>query len=210
MEEKTEWKKLDPAAKSVWRVKGILGFGFFWIFIGLSTLLGWYFTPASDPERYIPLWICLISTICILTVFVIYNIWIPMYFTRYSYALSNEGVLINRGIWWKYRRTIPYGRIQHTSIEQGPIEQIYGIYYVNSYTAGTGSMGGASAGSGSTGPEGQILGVRDPEYLRDEILRRVMNSRIGSGVTDIEQLEEKTTKEILEELKMIRKVLEKK
>ena len=88
-----------------------------------------------------------------------------MYFPRYRYALGDEGILINRGIWWKYRRTIPYARIQHISVDQGPIEQMFHIYRVNSYTAGTGSMGGASAGSGITGPEGQILGVRNPDPL---------------------------------------------
>jgi membrane protein YdbS with pleckstrin-like domain len=203
-----EWRTLDYAAKKVWKVKGIIIFGMVWIFLSLGTLLGWFYTPLSDPNKEIPLWIFLIETVTLVSIFIVYNIWIVMYFPRYKYALGEEGILINRGIWWKYRRTIPYSRVQHISVDQGPIEQMFHIYRVNSYTAGTGSMGGASAGSGVTGPEGQILGVKNPEPLKEEIMKRVMHSRLGDGVSDIGS--GGTSKEILEELRAIRKGLEKK
>jgi membrane protein YdbS with pleckstrin-like domain len=203
----TEWRTLDSAAKKVWRVKGIIIFGMIWSFLSLATLLGWYYTSTSDPNKDIPLWIFLIGTVTLISIFIVYNIWIVMYFPRYKYTLGEEGILINRGIWWKYRRTIPYARIQHISVDQGPIEQIFHIYRVNSYTAGTGSMGGASAGSGITGPEGQILGVRSPEPLKEEIMKQVMRSRLGDGVNDI--VSGGLSKEILKELQAIRKGLEK-
>jgi len=199
---------LDAATKKVWRVKGIVIFGLIWLLIGVSIILAWYYTPVSEPNRDVSLWIFMIVTIFFLVIFVIYNLWIIMYYPRYRYALGKEGILINRGIWWKYRRTIPYARIQHISIDQGPFEQIYGIYRVNSYTAGTGSMGGASAGSAVTGPEGQILGVRTPEPLKEQIMKCIMQSRLGNGVTDINS--SRVSAEILDELRAIRQVLEKK
>jgi len=203
-----EWKTLDSAAKKVWRVKGILIVGMIWIFLSLGTLLGWYYTPPSDPSKDIPLWIFMIGTSTLIAIFIVYIIWISMYFSRYRYALGDEGILIHRGVWWKYRRTIPYPRIQHISVDQGPIEQMFHLYRVNSYTAGTGSIGGASAGSGVTGPEGQILGVRNPEPLKEQIMNRVMQSRLGDGVNDIGS--DGTSKEILEELRAIKKELKKK
>ena len=207
MDEKN-WNMLDPATKNVWRVKGVVVFGLIWLLIAISTLIAWYYTPVSIPERDVSLWVLMIATIIFLSLFIIYNIWILLYYPRYRYVLGKEGILINRGVWWKYRRTIPYARIQHISIDQGPIEQIFRIYRVNSYTAGTGSAGGASAGKGITGPEGQILGIRNPEPLKEEIMKRVMQSRLGDGVNDIGQ--GGTSKEILEELRAIRKGLEKK
>ena len=203
-----DWRTLDAAAKNVWRVKGIILFGLIWTVLSCATLLGWYYTPSSNPEKDIPLWIFFIGSVVLLSVFLVYNIWIFMYFSRYRYALGTEGILIQRGVWWKYKRTIPYARIQHISVDQGPIEQLFHLYRVNSYTAGTGSMGGASAGSAITGPEGQILGVRDPEPLKEEILGRVMQSRLGDGVNDIST--GGAAQEILEELRAIRKNLEKK
>jgi len=203
-----DWRTLDAAAKNVWRVKGIILFGLIWTVLSCATLLGWHYTPSSNPEKDIPLWIFFIGSVVLLSVFLVYNIWIFMYFSRYRYALGTEGILIQRGVWWKYKRTIPYARIQHISVDQGPIEQLFHLYRVNSYTAGTGSMGGASAGSAITGPEGQILGVRDPEPLKEEILGRVMQSRLGDGVNDIST--GGAAQEILEELRAIRKNLEKK
>lgn len=202
----TDWKILDPATKKVWRTKGIIVFGLIWLLIGLPTILGYYYTPGG-PEKDSLLWAFIIVTFVFLLLFILYNLWISMYYPRYRYTLRKEGILINRGIWWKYKRTVPYARIQHISIDQGPIEQIYGIYRVNSYTAGTGSMGGASAGSSITGPEGQILGVRNPEPLKEEIMKRVMQSRLGDGVTDIGSGD--TSREMLEELRAIRNELRK-
>lgn len=206
--DKINWKTLDPIIKRVWQVKGIVIFGLIWILVAATTIIAWYYTPISDPNRDTSIWVFIIATIVVLILFSIYNIWIKMYYPRYKYALGKEGILINRGIWWKYRRTVPYSRIQHISIDQGPFEQIFKIYRVNSYTAGTGSTGGASAGSRITGPEGQILGVKNPEPLKEEIMKYVMLSRLGNGVTDINI--NGLSIEILNELKSIRKILEKK
>jgi len=206
--DKINWKMLDPIVKRVWQVKGIVIFGLIWLLIAVITIVIWLYTPVSETDRDISLWVLVISTIFIIILFLIYNLWIIMYYPRYSYALGKEGILINRGIWWKYRRTIPYARIQHISIDQGPFEQIFKIYRVNSYTAGTGSMGPASAGNPITGPEGQILGVRNPEPLKEEIMKYIMQSRLGNGVTDINI--NGSSFEILNELRAIRKNLEKK
>ena len=105
-----EWRTLDAAGKNVWRVKGIILFGLLWMFFALATLLGWYYTPASSPEKDIPLWVFSIGTVILVSFFIVYNIWVLMYFSRYRYALGDEGIFIHRGIWWKYKRTIPYAR----------------------------------------------------------------------------------------------------
>jgi len=207
LQKEDEWKTLDPASKKIWRVKGVIFFGLIWLLILVVTVLVWVY-DVSNPDRTLAPLIFIIATCCILIFFFIYNLWISLYYDRYRYALGKEGLLINRGIWWKYKRTVPYARIQHISIDQGPIEQIFGLYRVNSYTAGTGSGGGASAGSRVTGPEGQILGVRTPEPLKEEIMRRVMPFRVGDGVTDITRTS--SSDKIVEELQAIRKLLEKK
>jgi hypothetical protein len=207
MQQNEEWKMLDPASKKIWRVKGIIFFGLLLLLVLVVFILNWVY-DTSNPDRNLTLLIFIILIIFILIFLCIYNFWVSLYYNKYRYALGVEGLLINRGVWWKYRRTVPYARIQHISIDQGPIEQIFGLYRVNSYTAGTGSMGGASAGSRATGPEGQILGVRNPDPLKDEIMRRVMPFRASDGITDITSTS--SSNKILEELQAIRKVLERK
>jgi membrane protein YdbS with pleckstrin-like domain len=206
MQQKEEWKMLDPASKKIWRVKGIIFFGLFLLLFLVSFILVLVY-DTSNTDKNLTLLAFIIVITCILIFFCIYNFWVSMYYNNYRYALGKEGLLINRGIWWKYRRTVPYARIQHISIDQGPVEQIFGLYRVNSYTAGTGSIGGASAASRATGPEGQILGVRMPEPLKEEILRRVMPFRTGDGITDITT---GSSGKVVEELQAIRKLLEKK
>ncbi len=206
--EAVEWKRLDPLAKTAWRAKGFIVFGLMLVSFAVSMLLVLFYASLLDDERMIITWILLIGVVFILVLFALYNIWISMYYKRYSYALGSEGLLINRGIWWKYKRTVPYARIQHISIDQGPIEQIFKIYRVNSYTAGTGSTGGSSAGNPISGPEGQILGIKQPDQLRNDILKHVMQSRIGDGVNDM-NINGKSH-EIVEELRAIRTILESK
>lgn len=207
MQQKEEWKMLDPASKKIWRVKGVIFFGLFCLLFLLIFIFGWFY-DTSNTDKNLSLLAFIIETTIILILLCFYNFWISMYYHNYKYALGKEGLLINRGIWWKYKRTVPYARIQHISVDQGPIEQIFGLYRVNSYTAGTGSIGGASAGSRITGPEGQILGVRNPEPLKEEIMRRVMPYRSGDGLTDITKTG--SSSKIVEELQAIRRLLEKK
>jgi len=48
------WNRLDPATKKVWRMKGIIIFGLIWLFTCVPTIIGWYYTPDSDPNRRFP------------------------------------------------------------------------------------------------------------------------------------------------------------
>ena len=93
-----KWNVLDPATKKVWRVKGVVVFGLLWLLIGVSSLLAWYYTPVSEPDRDVSLWVFMGAPIFFLSLLVIYNIWISLYYNRYRYALGKEGILINRGI----------------------------------------------------------------------------------------------------------------
>ena len=90
-----KWNMFDPATKKVWRVKGVVVFGLLWLLIGVSTLLAWYYTPTSEPNRDVSLWVFMVVTIFFLCLLVIYNIWILLYYPRYRYALGKEGILIN-------------------------------------------------------------------------------------------------------------------
>jgi len=129
--------------------------------------------------------------------------------------VGDDGVYINRGIWFKNNRTIPYERIQHISVTRGPIEILFGISDINIFTAGTGSLGSSAASRGLFGAEGFIPGLVDPEPLKQEIWRRVKIAKSGSGLGD----ELFTTRaaptpppqqkdDVLEELRNIREILE--
>jgi uncharacterized protein len=54
-----------------------------------------------------------------------------------SWRLSQHGVEIRNGIWWRHRIFIPKERIQHTDINQGPIMRMYGLANLIINTGGT-------------------------------------------------------------------------
>lgn len=63
------------------------------------------------------------------------------YATRYAalYAALHlaDGVLIRRGVWWRAEIFVPRARIQHTEVNQGPLDRRWGMASVSLHTAGT-------------------------------------------------------------------------
>jgi membrane protein YdbS with pleckstrin-like domain len=79
------------------------------------------------------------------------------------YALRERDITFQRGwIWWS-ETAIPFNRIQHCEIEQGPIEKMYGLATLEVYTAGKNSS------------DVSIGGLERPvaERLKDFILGRI-------------------------------------
>jgi hypothetical protein len=140
-----------------------------------------------------------------------------MFYERYRYKIGDKTLDIKRGILWKRDVTIPYERIQHVSSTRGPIEQLFKLHIVNIFTAGTASFGAGFGGSaGMFAAEGYIPGITDPEGLKKTIMDRVKMSKSGSGLGDTVDIKEKPQRmtktkdsEILDELRKIRKLLEK-
>jgi hypothetical protein len=56
-----------------------------------------------------------------------------------GYALRENDIMHKKGHWWKTQLTVPYLRIQHIELEQGPIARYFGLGAVTVYTAGDSS-----------------------------------------------------------------------
>ena len=59
------------------------------------------------------------------------------YAALFSVAHLVDGVLIRRGVWWRGEIFVPRARIQHTEINQGPLDRRWGMASVAIHTAGT-------------------------------------------------------------------------
>jgi len=168
-----DWNGLNPIVRTYWIVKGILTMtllvvcSIFWLSFVISA----------------GAFIALLVLILFISFGLVY-IWAVLFFERYFYSVRPDGVYINRGIWFKSERVIPYERVQHITVTRGPMEIIYGIFDINIFTAGTGSMGSSAGSRGMFGAEGFIPGLLDPEPLRQIIWERVKLSKSGSGLGD--------------------------
>ncbi len=59
------------------------------------------------------------------------------YAARFRCELSDDGLLVARGVWWHSEHFTPRSRIQHTEVKQGPIARRFEMATLKVYTAGT-------------------------------------------------------------------------
>lgn len=59
---------------------------------------------------------------------------------RYAYKgfdMGTDRLRVVRGYWWRSDAVVPFGRVQHLDVQQGPLERIYGLATLILHTAGT-------------------------------------------------------------------------
>ncbi len=132
----------------------------------------------------------------------LYYIWIPAFFNTLEYSIDSEAVKMNRGVFWKKRITVPYNKITNVDVSQGPLQRKFGLGMIHVQTAGAGGAQGAQA-------ELRMIGIKDFEGLKDIIMEGVRGfsssqfEKTTAEISDPDILES-----ILEELRAIRRVLE--
>jgi len=57
-------------------------------------------------------------------------------FVHKSYALRQRDIIYKEGWLWKHQTTTPFNRVQHVSIDQGPIERNFNLSKLKIFTAG--------------------------------------------------------------------------
>ncbi len=57
-------------------------------------------------------------------------------FRKKQYALRDKDIVYLTGLIWSKRIAIPFNRIQHAEVKQGPLERLYGLHNLKIFTAG--------------------------------------------------------------------------
>jgi uncharacterized protein len=92
--------------------------------------------------------------------------WVPKAdYRQWSYAVADDALELRHGILQRVHSAIPYFRVQHIDVTQGPVERLVGLSRLIIHTA--------SAGTDATLP-----GIAAEEA---EELRRVILARAGTG-----------------------------
>lgn len=75
-----------------------------------------------------------------ITFFILFTIWgfisTLKGFHNKAYALREKDIVYRSGWLWKQTTTAPFNRVQHVSIDQGPIERQFDLAKLKIYTAG--------------------------------------------------------------------------
>ncbi len=53
-----------------------------------------------------------------------------------GYQMSADRLRVVRGVLWHYDTVVPFGRVQHIDLHQGPVERFFGIARLTLHTAG--------------------------------------------------------------------------
>ncbi|QEG22431.1 PH domain-containing protein [Mariniblastus fucicola] len=107
--------------------------------------------------------VCVSIAIFLYAVVVYFSIFWPSVQHRHrSWRLTDVGLEIRRGVWWKHLQAIPWARVQHADVSQGPLQRMYGVGTLTVHTAGTSNS--------SVNFEG--LAHEVAIQLRDEVIRQ--------------------------------------
>lgn len=58
-------------------------------------------------------------------------------YTARGYVMGEDRLRVVRGLWFRSDTVVPFGRVQHIDVHQGPIERAYGLATLTLHTAGS-------------------------------------------------------------------------
>ena len=124
MDDHDELTPLDPRYKTMMRVVAAI--------FAVGLLIG-----ATIAEFAIEGWtgVVWVPVLFVIAYLVIY---LPMrrYATR-GYSLVEERMRVVRGVLFHSDTVVPFGRVQHIDVNQGPLERAFGLATVTVHTAGS-------------------------------------------------------------------------
>jgi uncharacterized protein len=145
---------LSPSHKNVLRVR----YGLFsLILLGVAGIVG---LSVGDQTGLSPWYLYVAALIVALVATIV----IPgRRYRAWAYRTSDDELHIQQGIWVRSRTIIPFGRVQHIDVSQGPVERHYGVATLTLHTAGTRSAAVALPG----------LDFHQAEQMRDGIRTKI-------------------------------------
>ncbi len=127
------WNELDPASVTVNRIAYGIGVavvavastagGAIAVFSGLPAPWHWLLPAILVAANLWLLWLAIF--------------WPAVEHRNIQWSASSVGVEIKRGVFWKHRIAIPWARVQHADVSQGPLARQFSLGNLTIHTAGT-------------------------------------------------------------------------
>lgn len=92
---------------------------------------------------------------------------------KLGYAACEHEFLLEKGLWWHQRTSLPYSRLQHVSLSQGPLERHFNLLTLKCFSAGSGSA------------EIELPGIEQhtAEHLRQHLLAQAAKAHMADPQT---------------------------
>lgn len=127
-----EYKGLDKDYLTASMIRTL----FSWIIIGVIFGVIVQFNKSnSDFEEVVgPFLKYAVIAVCFLAVV---NLLLTYFgFYKKGYAVRDKDISYKTGLFWKSKTLIPFNRIQHSEVKQGPFERMFGLSSLRVFTAG--------------------------------------------------------------------------
>ncbi len=108
----------------------IIGLSIMWLILLAAISIGLYFGDLPYD------WIYYIIIIVLLTIVISSYVLTIKGFRKKLYALREKDIIYKEGIFWRTQLLVPFNRIQHAEVNQGPLQRIFGLSELKIYTAG--------------------------------------------------------------------------
>jgi membrane protein YdbS with pleckstrin-like domain len=122
-------ERLDPRAKTLWRITGALGA---LPLLAGGALAGWIMLRVAELSIVLSVLPFLAASV----LFVLLASVVPdLRWRRWRYEIRDDEVDLQRGVLWVTRTLVPLARIQHVDTQSGPLQRRFGLATVVFYTA---------------------------------------------------------------------------
>jgi membrane protein YdbS with pleckstrin-like domain len=122
-------ERLDPRAKTLWRITGALGA---LPLLAGGALASWVLLRVAELAALVAILPFLASSV----LFVLLASVVPdLRWRRWRYEIREDEVDLQRGVLWVTRTLVPLARIQHVDTQSGPLQRRFGLATVVFYTA---------------------------------------------------------------------------
>mgnify|MGYP000394656666 CR=1 FL=1 len=120
----------SPLEKNLLKADIIWSVLFFSIGIIVSLVLRFVFDVEWMVNYGVYIWLLLIVLTTISILFIYFE------FKKKSYAIRQKDIVYNSGLFWQSSIVIPFNRVQHCEVSQGPIDRFYNLAELKIFTAG--------------------------------------------------------------------------
>ena len=129
-----EYKQLQKSYLNVNLVTALI----FWMVVAfvfyLNIFLNWLFADKELEaffDKYLIFLLIGFAVVALTRLAIIY-----LGFQKKGYAVREQDISYKTGLFFKTKTLIPFNRIQHSEVKQGPIERLFGIASLHIFTAG--------------------------------------------------------------------------
>lgn len=124
-------KSLPEEAKFVWRVGNVIT----WLILCSLLATASFFLRNEIP---IPQIVILYTVISLVVLYLIMTLSLPIFrWRRYRYAVSNDFIEMQKGVFFLKYTILPIKRVQHIVVKEGPILRSKGVASLSIHTAAT-------------------------------------------------------------------------